>query len=76
MRFLKRWITILTFTALCFSFNQNVHAQEYAVSTGGGAYQQAVAASRKAPAIAFALVLLAGIIAVGVHNRSHSSHAH
>lgn len=58
---------------LCLNTSDGI---EYCTDTGGCAYEDAYQSCCIAPAIAFALVAIAGIIAVGVHNRSGSSHTH
>ncbi len=74
MKLFKKTITLLTCTAmLSFSSSEGI---EYCTDTGGCAYEDAYQSCCIAPAIAFALVAIAGIIAVGVHNRSGSSHSH
>ena len=57
-------------------FTSSPDAVEYCTDTGGCAYEDAYQSCCIAPAIAFALIAIAGIIAVGVHNRSSSSHNH
>jgi hypothetical protein len=76
MKSIKSWITLLTLLALIGTSAQNANAYEYATDAGGYAYEDAVTSTCIAPAIVLALVAIAGIIAVGVHNRSHSSHSH
>lgn len=74
MKLLKKSITLLTCSAmLCMSSSDAI---EYCTDTGGCAYEDAYQSCCIAPAIAFALIAIAGIIAVGVHNRSGCSHAH
>lgn len=75
MRTKNFWITLLTLCALC-ACPPKTQAREYCTSTGGAAYESAYQSCCIAPAIGFALLAIAGIIAVGVHNRHHSSHSH
>jgi hypothetical protein len=74
MKSIKSWIALLTLSAMVATSTENVNAYEYATDAGGYAYEDAVTSTSIAPAIVLALVAIAGIIAVGVHNRSHSSH--
>lgn len=74
MKLLKKTIVLLTCSSmLCMHSSEGI---EYCTDTGGCAYEDAYQSCCIAPAIAFALVAIAGIIAVGVHNRSSSSHSH
>ncbi len=74
----KQYIALLTVSAMLS--NGSTEAIEYCTDTGGCAYEEAYESCCIAPAIAFALIAIAGIIAVGVHNRgdggSSSIHAH
>ena len=76
MKHWKHSIACLTLAAMMSNPSHQIEAKEYCVDTGGGAYEAGYQTCCLAPAIALAVVLLAGIIAVGVHNRSHSEHAH
>ncbi len=77
MKRLKKWMALLTISALLSGSFQQADAKEYATDAGGYAYEEALQSTSIAPAIALALVAIAGIIAVGVHNRSHShGHSH
>lgn len=76
MTSLKRWVTLIVLSVMITTASNNVNAREYCTDTGGCAYEDAYQSCCIAPAIAFALVAIAAIIAVGVHNRSHSSHDH
>ena len=76
MTYLKRWIALLTLSAMITTVSPEANAREYCTDTGGCAYEDAYQSCCMAPAIALALIAIAGIIAVGVHNRSHSSHDH
>jgi len=71
----KQWIASLTLFVM-ITHTLNINAREYCTDTGGCAYEDTYQSCCLAPAIAFALIAIAGIIAVGVHNRSHSDHAH
>lgn len=76
MTYLKRWVALLTLTAMVTTSSSDANAREYCIDTGGCAYEDAYQSCCIAPAIALALIAIAAIIAVGVHNRSHSSHDH
>ncbi|ADI37967.1 putative membrane protein [Waddlia chondrophila 2032/99] len=72
MKLWKKTAILLTCSSmLCLNTSEGI---EYCTDTGGCAYEDAYQSCCIAPAIAFALVAIAGIIAVGVHNRSSSSH--
>lgn len=72
----KRLVALLTVSTLLYTTTPE--AIEYCTDTGGCAYEEAYQSCCIAPAIAFAIIAIAGIIAVGVHNRGDSSsiHAH
>lgn len=74
MKLLKKTIVLMTCASMLSM--QSSDGIEYCTDTGGCAYEDAYQSCCIAPAIAFALVAIAGIIAVGVHNRSSSSHSH
>jgi len=76
MKKIKKWVAILTFSTMITTNIQDVNAQEYYTDTGGCAYESAYESCCIAPAIALALVAIAAIVAVGVHNKGHSSHGH
>ena len=74
MKLWKKTVTLLACSAmLCLHTSEGV---EYCTDTGGSAYEDSYQSCCIAPAIAFALVAIAGIIAVGVHNRSGDTHGH
>lgn len=74
MNKIKKYIIVTTLAAM-FNFScQDVNAQEYYIESGGCAYEDTYQSCLLAPAVTFALVAIAAIIAVGVHNRSKSSH--
>lgn len=76
MKKFKRWIICLVLTAMFSTSAGDANAREYYTDAGGYAYESCYQSSCIAPAIVLALVAIAGIIAVGVQNRSKSSHAH
>lgn len=71
-----RWIAFLTLTAMIATSTEDGHAKEYYTDSGGYAYEEAYQSCCLGPALVLALVAIAGIIAVGVHNRSSSNHNH
>ena len=76
MRFLKKHVAIFLIVLMAWIAPTSSPAKEYCTDTGGCAYEDTYSACCIAPAVIFALALLAAIIAVGVHNRHKSSHAH
>jgi hypothetical protein len=70
----KKTVALLTSAAMLSMGTPD--AIEYCTDLGGSAYEDSYQSCCIAPAIAFALVAIAAIIAVGVHNRSSSSHSH
>ena len=76
MKMLKKTVAALCLLAIVCTSPARVDAREYCTDTGGGGYSQARDVCCMAPAVVFALALIGAIIAVGVHNRHHSSHCH
>lgn len=74
---LNKWVASLALASMvCMSCHDEAAAREYCTDAGGCAYEEAYQSCYIAPAVALALVAIAAIIAVGVHNRSHSDHDH
>lgn len=76
MKKLRKLIAIVALTAMTGVPSQNADGEEYCTSAGGCAYEDAYQSCCLAPAIGLAIAGIAIIIAVGVHNRNKSSHAH
>lgn len=72
----KRLMTTATVVMMFLGGVQSAHAQRFCTDTGGCGYEEARQTSCTAPTVALGLVAIGAIIAVGVHNRSHSSHSH
>lgn len=70
----KSILTLLLASVATLPFNQ-LSAYEYVTDTGGNGYDDCCRSICIVPAIGFAAAIVAGIIAVGVHNRSHSGHS-
>jgi hypothetical protein len=73
---MKKCFIILTASALITSPLSKLHAYEYVTDTGGCGYEDCCRSVCIVPAIGFAALMLAGIIAVGLQNRSHGGHNH
>ena len=68
----KQVATFLASCALIFGTTQKAEAVTYVTDAGGGAYDQSIAATNFAPAIALATIAVVAIVAVAVQNHSHS----
>ncbi|HEY4831623.1 MAG TPA: hypothetical protein VIH61_03585 [Waddliaceae bacterium] len=77
MKVWKKWVSLITATTIITSSIANLDGREYCTDAGGCAYEEAVQSCCMIPALTFAIVAIAGIIAVGVQNRGgHHSHSH
>ncbi len=74
----KQVATFLASCALIFGTTQKAEAVTYVTDAGGGAYDQSIAATNFAPAIALATIAVVAIVAVAVQNSHghHHSHSH
>lgn len=75
MKNYKKLITIICLGLMVSSSPTQGNAATYMTDTGGAAYEDAYQACCIAPAVVFAVALLAAIIIVGVHNRHGHSHS-
>ena len=72
---MKTWKkTISLFTVSAMLFTSSPDAAEYCADSGC-AYESSCKSCCVAPAIAFVLLAIAGVIAINVDNRGFSSHA-
>lgn len=77
MRAWKKWVSLITIATFATTSMTNLDAREYCTDAGGCAYEEAVQSCCMVPALTFAIVAIAGIIAVGVQNRGgHHGHGH
>lgn len=81
MQFLKKIACLFTILAIFLQGNHQLEAVTYVTDCGGKGYDQAIAATNLAPAVALATVAIVAIIAIGVqnshgHHSSSSSHGH
>lgn len=74
MKNYKKLITILCLSLMATSAPAQGNATTYMTDLGGCAYEDSYQACCIAPAVVFAVALLAAIIIVGVHNRHGHSH--
>jgi len=76
----KKFTVLITVCAMFFGTAQRAEAVTYVTDAGGGGYDQAIAATNLAPAIALATVAIVAIVAIAVqntHGHDHSSsHGH
>lgn len=75
MKKFRKFITIACLGLMVSSSPTQGEAATYMTDTGGCAYEDAYQACCIAPAVVFAVALLAAIIIVGVHNRHGHSHS-
>lgn len=73
---MKKWIVAALLAANILTTASKAEAVEYVTDTGGCGYEDCCRSICIIPAIGFAALMIAGIIAVGVHNRSSSGHGH
>jgi hypothetical protein len=76
MKTWKNWVATLVLATIIVSSPSNIQARECCTDAGGYAYEDVANSCCLIPAVVFAVVAIAGIIAVGVQNRSHSGHGH
>jgi hypothetical protein len=74
MKNYKKLITMICLGLMATTAPSEGNAVTYMTDTGGCAYEDSYQACCIAPAVVFALALLAAIIIVGVHNRHGHSH--
>jgi hypothetical protein len=75
MKVWKKLISLITAITIVTTSITNLEAREYCTDAGGCAYEEAVQSCCMVPALTFAIVAIAGIIAVGVQNRG-GGHGH
>ncbi len=74
MKNYRKLITIICLTAMASTSPSQANAELFMTDTGGCAYEDAYTACCVAPAVVFAVALLAAIIIVGATNRHGHSH--
>lgn len=74
MKNYKKIITVICLAVMTSSAPTQGNAAQYITDTGGYAYEDAYQACCVAPAVVFAVALLAAIVVVAVQNKSGHSH--
>ena len=74
MKQFKKFISVLCLVLMASTAPTKTEAVTYMTDTGGCAYEDAYQACCVAPAVVFAVALLAAIIVVGLHNRHGHNH--